>query len=62
MGGNKTGAFAEFASLPERSLSLVRETLSYPQAASIGAAYSTAYTGLIELCGVQQGQWVMGDG
>ena len=59
IGGNKTGAFAEFASLPERGLSPLPSGLSYAQGAAMGAAYQTAYTGLIELCGLKQAQWVM---
>lgn len=59
MGGNKTGAFAEVASVPERGLSRVPEGLSFAQAAAMGAAYSTAYTGLVELCGLKDGQWVL---
>ena len=59
MGGNKTGAFAETASLPARSLSRVPSNLTYAQGAAMGAAYSTAYTGLVELCGLQAGQSVM---
>ena len=50
MGGQKTGAFAQTISLPARSLSPIPATLSYAQGASMGAAYSTAYTGLVELC------------
>lgn len=59
MGGNKTGAFAEFASLPARGLSRVPENFSYAQGAAMGAAYSTAYTGLVEICGLKQGQTVL---
>ncbi|MEM7703877.1 MAG: NADPH:quinone oxidoreductase family protein [Pseudomonadota bacterium] len=59
MGGNKTGAFAEIASLPERGLSRVPNNFSYAQGAAMGAAYSTAYTGLVELCGLKVGQSVM---
>lgn len=59
MGGNKTGAFAEFASVPADRLSLMPEGMDFPAAAAMGAAYSTAYTGLVELCGVQPGQWVL---
>ncbi|MEM7664222.1 MAG: NADPH:quinone oxidoreductase family protein [Pseudomonadota bacterium] len=59
MGGNKTGAFAEFASVPARGLSHVPEGVSFTSAAAMGAAYSTAYTGLIELCGLRKGQWVL---
>jgi NADPH2:quinone reductase len=59
MGGNKTGAFAEYASVPERALSPVPAGVGFAQAAAMGAAYSTAYTGLVELCGLSEGQWVL---
>ena len=59
IGGNKTGAFAEFACIPERGLSLLPQGLSFAEGAAMGAAYSTAYTGLIELCGLKPGQWVL---
>jgi NADPH:quinone reductase len=59
MGGNKTGAFAELASVPADKLSLVPDGIDFPAAAAMGAAYSTAYTGLVELCSLQPGQWVV---
>lgn len=59
MGGNKVGAFAEFASFPVGTLSPIPESLSFAQAAAMGAAYSTAYTGLVELSGLAAGQWVL---
>jgi NADPH:quinone reductase len=59
MGGNKTGAFAEIASVPADKLSLMPRGMDFAAAAAMGAAYSTAYTGLIELGGLQQGQWVL---
>lgn len=59
MGGNKTGAFAEIASLPAKALSIMPEALCFAQGAAMGAAYSTAYTGLVELCGLEAGQIVM---
>lgn len=59
MGGNKTGAFAEIASLPSRGLSPIPSNFSYAQGAAMGAAYSTAYTGLVELCGLAEGQSVL---
>ncbi len=59
MGGNKTGAFAEIASLPGKGLSRVPGNFSYAQGAAMGAAYSTAYTGLVELCDLKAGQSVM---
>lgn len=59
IGGNKTGAFAEIASIPDRGLSALPRGFSFEQGAAMGAAYSTAYTGLIELCGLKPGQWVL---
>ena len=59
MGGAKTGAFAEFIALPERSLRAVPETLSYEEAAAMGAAYHTAYVALVELGGLEPGQTVL---
>ncbi len=59
IGGNKTGAFAETASIPLRGLSRLPEGLSFAQGAAMGAAYSTAYTGLVELCGLSEGQTVL---
>lgn len=59
MGGAKTGAFAEFAAVPARSLRPVPSGLDWPSAASLGAAYTTAYTALVELGGLKPGQWVL---
>lgn len=59
MGGNKTGAFAEIAAIPERGLSSMPAGVNFTEAAAMGAAYSTAYTGLIELCRLKEGQWVL---
>ena len=59
MGGNKTGAFAEVACVPADKLSPMPRGMDFPQAATMGAAYSTAYTGLVELGGLRDGQWVL---
>lgn len=59
MGGNKTGGFAEVASVPAGKLSPMPEGMDFAQAAAMGAAYSTAFTGLVELCGLKEGQWVL---
>ncbi len=59
MGSAKTGAMAEYATLPARALRRLPEGLAMPQAAAMGAAYVTAYTGLVELGGLQAGQWVL---
>ena len=58
MGGAKTGAFAERAVVPRSGLRAIPAGLSYPAAAALGAAYSTAYTALVELGGLKAGQWV----
>lgn len=59
IGGKKTDAFAEVASVPERGLSPLPDGLSFGQGAAMGAAYQTAYTGLIELGNLTAGQWVL---
>ncbi|MDT8279825.1 MAG: NADPH:quinone oxidoreductase family protein [Erythrobacter sp.] len=59
MGGNKTGAFAELASIPADKLTLMPQGMDFAAAAAMGAAYATAYTGLVDLCGVKAGQWVL---
>ncbi|MFN4019382.1 MAG: NADPH:quinone oxidoreductase family protein [Erythrobacter sp.] len=59
MGGNKTGAFAEIACVASDKLSSMPRGMEFPQAAAMGAAYSTAYTGLVELGDLQAGQWVL---
>ena len=57
-GSAKTGAFAEYACLPAHALRSVPEGLTFAQAASLGAAYTTAWTGLMELGRLEAGQWV----
>ena len=59
MGGAKTGGFAEYTSIPARSLRLVPEGISPAAAASMGAAYLTAYVALAELGGLVAGQTVL---
>lgn len=59
MGGNKTGAFAEIACVPASKLSPMPAGMDFPAAAAMGAAYATAYTGLVELGGLRESQWVL---
>ncbi len=59
MGGAKTGAMAEYIALPARSVRPMPHGLDFAQAAAMGAAYSTAYTSLVELGGLEEGQWVL---
>jgi NADPH:quinone reductase len=59
MGGAKTGGFAQFAAVPARTLRKVPDGIALPAAAAMGAAYSTAYTALVELGGLAAGQSVL---
>lgn len=59
MGGNKTGAFAEFACVPADKLSPMPRGMGFAEASAMGAAYATAFTGLVELAGLEEGQWVL---
>ena len=58
-GGQKTGAFAEFAALDAAALRPIPAGMSFANAAAFGAAYGTAYTALVELGGIKPGQWVL---
>lgn len=58
-GGNKTGAFAELACVPADKLSPMPRGMGFAEASAMGAAYATAYTGLVELAGLKEGQWVL---
>ena len=58
-GGRQTGCFAEQVVVPVAALRPVPAGLSFAQAAAFGAAYSTAYTALVELGGLRPGQWVL---
>ena len=58
-GGNKTGAFADYAVVPARALSPKPPGISMAAAAALGAAYGTAYTALVEIGGLKAGQWVL---
>ncbi len=59
MGGSKTGAMAEFACIEATRLRPVPAGLSFEKAAALGAAYTTACTGLVELGGLVAGQSVL---
>ena len=58
-GGQKTGCFAEYVALDAATVRKAPPALSLPQAAAFGAAYGTAWTALVELGGLQAGQWVL---
>ena len=59
MGGAKTGAMADYAALPAAALSPIPQELDWAQAAALGAAYRTAWTGLVEFGRLQAGQRVL---
>lgn len=58
-GGQKTGAFAEVARVDASALRPIPDGMDFATAAALGAAYGTAYTGLVEQGGIQPGQWVL---
>lgn len=59
MGGAKTGGMAEYAALPTKNLRQAPVGLNFAQSAALGAAYTTAYTALVEQGGLEAGQWVL---
>ncbi|QYJ06321.1 NADPH:quinone oxidoreductase family protein [Qipengyuania flava] len=58
-GGAKTGAFAEYVALPAAALRAMPDSMSFPTAAAMGAAYHTAYVALVEIGGLKAGQSVL---
>ena len=58
-GGRQTGCFAEQVAVAASAVRKVPAGLTFAQAAAFGAAYSTAYTALVELGGLKPGQWVL---
>ncbi|MFN4114566.1 MAG: NADPH:quinone oxidoreductase family protein [Sphingomonadaceae bacterium] len=62
MGGAKTAGMADYAVLPAANLRLVPGALSFEHAAVMGAAYSTAWTALVEIGRLEPGQWVLVQG
>lgn len=58
-GGQKTGCFAEYAAFDAGAIRKVPGNMTMAEAAAFGAAYGTAYTALVELGGLQAGQWVL---
>lgn len=58
-GGTRTGGMAELASIDPSALQKIPDDMDYPTAAALGAAYGTAYTGLVELGGLRAGQWIL---
>jgi NADPH2:quinone reductase len=57
--GTRINGFAEFAAVPVAALRRKPAGLSFETAAAFGGAYLTAYVALVELGGLQPGQWVL---
>jgi NADPH:quinone reductase len=57
--GMRIGGFAEFVAVDAAAVRAIPKNLSYAEAASVGAAYLTAYVALVRLAGVQPGEWVL---
>ena len=60
--GTRTGGFAERAVVSAATARRVPEGMSAGAAASVGAAYLTAYVALVRLGGLEAGQWVLVNG
>ena len=59
VGGAKTGAFAEYVLAGEGALRAKPANLSFAEAASVGAAYLTAYVALVRRARLEPGEWVL---
>lgn len=58
-GGNRIGAFAEYAVVPAGALRKKPKALSFAAAASYGAAYLTAYVALVRRGNLQAGETLL---
>jgi NADPH:quinone reductase len=59
VGGNKTGAFADFAVLPARGLTRKPAGMSFAAAAAFSAAYLTAWVALVRRANLQPGETLL---
>ncbi len=57
--GTRLGGFAELVAVDAGAVRRKPDCLSFAQAASIGAAYLTAYVALVRLARVEAGEWVV---
>ena len=57
--GTRLGGFAEVVAVDAAAVRRKPAHLSFAQAAGVGAAYLTAYVGLVRLGQVQPGEWVL---
>ena len=58
-GGNRIGAFSEYAVVPAAALRKKPEAISFATAASYGAAYLTAYVALVRRGNLQPGETLL---
>jgi NADPH:quinone reductase len=58
-GGNRIGAFSEYAVVPAAALRRKPEAISFAAAASYGAAYLTAYVALVRRGNLQPGETLL---
>jgi NADPH2:quinone reductase len=58
-GGNRIGAFSEYAVVPAATLRRKPEAISFAAAASYGAAYLTAYVALVRRGNLQPGETLL---
>ncbi|MES2096654.1 MAG: NADPH:quinone oxidoreductase family protein [Pseudomonadota bacterium] len=57
--GTRLGGFAEFVVADARAVRTMPANLDFATAASVGAAYNTAYVALVRCARVQAGEWVL---
>lgn len=57
--GTRLGGFAEFVAVDSGSVRAIPANLDFAAAASIGAAYTTAYVSLVRCARIQPGEWVL---
>ena len=57
--GTRLGSFAELVTIDARAAQRVPDALSFALAASVGAAYLTAWVGLVALGHMAAGEWVL---
>lgn len=57
--GTRLGGFAEVVAVAREAVRRKPEHLSFAEAAGVGAAYLTAYVGLVRLGAAQPGEWVL---
>jgi len=57
--GTRLDGFAELVAVDAQSVRAIPANLDFATAASVGAAYNTAYVALVRLAKVQPGEWVV---